>query len=172
MGSAITSSRGQSTLQRGQIAHWQVPSQSCPGLKQVEQALSRLLHYLYQRVLSLTGLSFGSRDERVGRSGLGICSSQPRRDGRALLASPPALSSTDRDNSRLPSFFWRQSLLQTELKDCRKHQFGRELMLQMDHHRLTRGEHSAKVIRHSRIPVMAFYVKWAQHSIHTLLHPS
>jgi hypothetical protein len=47
MESVITSSRGQSTLQRGQIAHWQVPSQSCPRLKQVEQALSICTNVFY-----------------------------------------------------------------------------------------------------------------------------
>ncbi len=49
------------------------------------------------------------------------------------------------------------------LKDFRKHHFGRELLLAL--HKwvatdaLSRGEHSAKVICHSQIPVKAFYAK-------------
>jgi len=49
------------------------------------------------------------------------------------------------------------------LKYFRKYNFGRELVLAL--HRwvatdaLSRGEHSAKVICHSQIPVKAFYAK-------------
>jgi hypothetical protein len=38
---------------------------------------------------------------------------QARRDGRALLAPPCALSSTDWDSPRVQSFLWWRSLLQT-----------------------------------------------------------
>ncbi|KAN0126726.1 Acyl-CoA N-acyltransferase [Russula decolorans] len=50
------------------------------------------------------------------------------------------------------------------LNDFRKHKFGRELVLAL--HRwvatdaLSRGEHSAKVICHSQLPVKAFYAKF------------
>jgi len=49
------------------------------------------------------------------------------------------------------------------LKDFRKHYFGRELVLAL--HKwvatdaLSHGEHAAKVICHSQIPVKAFYAK-------------
>jgi hypothetical protein len=49
------------------------------------------------------------------------------------------------------------------LKDVRKHYFGRELVLALHKWAATdaqsRGEHSAKVICHSQIPVKAFYAK-------------
>jgi len=50
------------------------------------------------------------------------------------------------------------------LKDFRTHHFGRELVLAL--HKwaatdaLSRGEHSAKVVCHSQIPVRAFYAKF------------
>jgi predicted GNAT family N-acyltransferase len=49
------------------------------------------------------------------------------------------------------------------LKEFRKRHFGRELVLALHKWVITdaqsRGEHSAKVICHSQIPVMAFYAK-------------
>jgi predicted GNAT family N-acyltransferase len=49
------------------------------------------------------------------------------------------------------------------LKEFRKHHFGRELVLALHKWAATdaqsRGEHSAKVICHSQIPVKAFYAK-------------
>lgn len=49
------------------------------------------------------------------------------------------------------------------LKDFRKHNFGRELVLALHRWVATdvqsRGEHSAKLICHSEIPVKAFYAK-------------
>jgi GNAT superfamily N-acetyltransferase len=59
-------------------------------------------------------------------------------------------------------FYYKLSRLAV-LKDFRKHHFGRELVgalhkwVTIDS--LSRGEHSAKVICHSQIPVKAFYAK-------------